>query len=258
LAIVKLGEIIVVGSVALSLAVLICPPPETEALLVTLLVPTAVPNPTLTLKLNTLVPDTAIAVELVQVMTCGDAALELQLQLAAFVPPGVTLPAVPLLTVKPVGNVSETVIAPLVAEPPPFVTVKEYVPVEPTVKLPEWLLARVKSDGAMVGVASVVELFPLLAVASPPPETLALLVTLAAAFEATLTLKLKTLEPLVAIAVELVQVITLLAAVQLQLAAFVPLKVTAPSAILKPVGKVSVTVIVPVVADVPLLPIVRL
>jgi hypothetical protein len=106
-------------------------------------------------------------------------------------------------------------------------------------------------------VGSLPELFPLLIVASFPPETDTVFVTLAAAFEATLTVKLKTLEPLVAIAVELVQVITLLAAVQLQLAAFVPLKVTAPSAILKPVGKVSVRVIVPLVEAVPLFPTVN-
>jgi hypothetical protein len=125
LVIVKLGEITVVGSVAELFEESLSPPPETLAELVTLLVPTTVPNPTLTAKLNTLVTDEAIAVELVQVMTCGDAALELQLQLAALVPPTVTEPAVPLLTVNPLGRVSLTVIVPLEAKPPLLVTVKE-------------------------------------------------------------------------------------------------------------------------------------
>jgi len=74
------------------------------------------------------------------------------------------------------------------------------------------------------------------------------LVTLKGALEATLTLKVKTLEPLAAIAVELVQVMTLEVELQLQLAELVPPKVKAPSATLKPVGKVSTTVIVPEVA----------
>ena len=80
-----------------------------------------------------------------------------------------------------------------------------------------------------------------------------MLVTLKGALEATLTLKVKTLEPLAAIAVELVQVMTLLAALQLQLAELVPPKVKAPLATLKPVGKVSETVIVPELEPAPIL-----
>ena len=124
-------------------------------------------------------------------------------------------------------------------------------------KLPVCDFAKVKSGGATVVVGSVVELLPLLAVASFPPETLALFVTDDAAFEATLTLKVKTLLPLVVIAVELMHVITLLAGLQLQLAELVPPKVKAPFETLKPVGKVSVTVIVPEVAAVPEFPIVN-
>ena len=45
---------------------------------------------------------------------------------------------------------------------------------------------------------------------------------------------------------------------QLQFAAFAPVKVTAPEAIVKPVGKVSVTVIVPLVGAVPELVTVKL
>lgn len=116
---VKSGERIVVGSVVVLLPVFCSPPPETLALLVTLFVPTAVPKPTLTLKLKTLVSDAAIAVELVQVITLLAA---LQLQFAAFAPPKVTAP---FGTVKPLGKVSVTVIAALVAEPPALVTVNE-------------------------------------------------------------------------------------------------------------------------------------
>ena len=119
LAIVKFGERIVVGSLDELFEVFVSPPPLTFAVLVTLFVPTAVPNPTLTAKLNTLLPLAAIAVELVQVMTLEAA---LQLQLAELVPPKVTAPFV---TVIPVGNVSVTVIVPLLEVPPVLLTVKE-------------------------------------------------------------------------------------------------------------------------------------
>ena len=104
------------------------PPPETETLLVMLFVPTAVPIPTFTLKLNTevLLPATfEIAVVLVQVITWGVAAFELQVQFAAFAPLNVTAPAAPPLTVRPEGRVSETVIVPLDETVPALVTVNE-------------------------------------------------------------------------------------------------------------------------------------
>ncbi len=126
MAIDKFGDKTVVGSEAELFAVFESPPPETLAVLVMLFVPTAVPNPTLTEKLKTLVlfPATfEIAVELAQVITCGEAALELQDQAAAFVPPGVTVPAVPPLTVKPTGSVSVTVTVPTVAAVPLFAAV---------------------------------------------------------------------------------------------------------------------------------------
>jgi hypothetical protein len=65
--------------------------------------------------------------------------------------------------------------------------------------------------------------------------------------------KLKTLVPPAAIAVPLVQVITFAAAVQVQFAACAPPSVSAPSAILKPVGRTSTTVIVPAEAAFPVL-----
>ena len=127
LATVKSGDKTVVGSVV-ELSVLFAVaslPPETEAELVMLFVPSAVPNPTLILKLKTLEPLAAMTVELVQVMTCGDAAFELQVQLAAFVPLKVTLPTAPPLTVKPVGKVSVKVIVPLVEAVPELPMVNE-------------------------------------------------------------------------------------------------------------------------------------
>ncbi len=88
-------------------------------------------------------------------------------------------------------------------------------------------------------------------VGSPPPPTCALFSRVPLALEATLTGKLKTLVPLAAIAVLLVQVITLLAAVQLQLPPLVPPVVTAPFVIVNPVGRTSTIVIVPLLATFP-------
>jgi hypothetical protein len=112
----------------------------------------------------------------------------------------------------------------------------------------------------MTGVTSAVLLLPLLTAASPPPATVALLVTEPGELSATATAKPNVLkfEPLFGIAVVLVQVIVCPEAVQLQLAAFAPFKVTAPAAIVKPTGRVSVTVIVPTVETVPELVTVKL
>jgi hypothetical protein len=71
--------------------------------------------------------------------------------------------------------------------------------------------------------------------------------------ELILTGKAKTLVPLLAIAALLVQVITLLVAVQLQSAACAPVSVTAPFGTVIPVGRTSTTVIVPLVATTPVL-----
>ncbi len=59
------------------------------------------------------------------------------------------------------------------------------------------------------------------------------------------------------IAVELVQVMTLVAAVQVQSALFAPPSATAPLAMVKPVGNTSTTVIVPEEAVLPVLLTVR-
>ena len=94
---------------------------------------------------------------------------------------------------------------------------------------------------------------------SPPPPASALLVRVPVALALIFTVKPKTLVPVVAaIAVVLVHVSTLLAAVQLQFAASVPLSVTAPLAMVIPLGNTSTTVIVPVVGTLPVLLTVRL
>lgn len=103
----------------------------------------------------------------------------------------------------------------------------------------------------IVLVGSEAVLLPLLAVASLPPVTKAVFVKLSGAVIETLTLKLKILVPEVAIAFELRQVMICPDALQVQLAALVPLKLTAPDGMLNPVGKVSVTVIIPEVEAVP-------
>jgi len=71
------------------------------------------------------------------------------------------------------------------------------------------------------------------------------------AVASTSTGKLKTLVPLAAIAVTLVQVITFDAALQVQFAPFAPPSVTEPLAMLRPVGSTSTIVIVPELAVFP-------
>lgn len=141
--------VITVGSEAVLLVTLDSPPPATLTLLVN--VPEAAPA-ILTVNPKTRVPVVAaMAVAEVQVIVWGDAALELQVQLAAFVPEVTTAPAAPPLTERPTGRLSVTVIPPLLAAPPMFDTVREYVPVPPAVKLPACDLAIVKSG--MLGIA---------------------------------------------------------------------------------------------------------
>src|SRR5882757_4261730 len=69
-----------------------------------------------------------------------------------------------------------------------------------------------------------------------------------------LGVKVKTDVPAAAIAVALVQLMFCPAAVQVQLAACAPPNVTAPAVIVMPAGRTSTTVIVPVLAALPLFP----
>ena len=94
-----------------------------------------------------------------------------------------TSPAGPLIAVavRPPGSVSVAVTAPLVGVPPVFLTVIVYcAPVWPWMKLPLCVLLTIKSGPFPMVVGS---LAPSLAVfSSPPPDTVAVLVTDAGAF----------------------------------------------------------------------------
>src|SRR5207249_413059 len=83
------------------------------------------------------------------------------------------------VAVRPAGTVSVTVTAPLLAPSPLLCTVILYVaPVCPCVKFPLCVFVIVKSGNCMIVVVSFAVLLPVLI--SPPPDTLAVLVTLAA------------------------------------------------------------------------------
>src|SRR3989304_4174537 len=100
----------------------------------------------------------------------------------------VQLQSVPLnaVAVSEAGSVSVTVTAPLVGPEPLLVTVMAYVaPVCPWVKLPVWVLVMVRSGNWLIVVGSLAEL--LVVFVSPPPDTVAVLVTLAGGLLSTLT-----------------------------------------------------------------------
>ncbi len=144
------------------------------------------------------------------------------------------------LKVRPAGNASVTVIVPVVGEVPVLLTVIVYVPVEPIVKLPVWLLAI-----ARVGVTTVVGSVAVGVAVSPPPLAVAELVTVAGAFAATLTVSIiGALDAPAAMTAALVHVTVCPAALHVQ-----PVPVAALN--VSPVGSVSVTVIVPDVATFP-------
>src|SRR5262245_57894658 len=90
-------------------------------------------------------------------------------------------------------------------------------------------------------------------VGSPPPPTCARLVRGPLAPALMLGVNVKMLVPATAIAVLLVQVIFCPAAVQVQFAACAPPSVTLPAAIVMPAGSTSTTVMVPLLATLPLL-----
>ena len=142
------------------------------------------------------------------------------------------------VAVKPVGNVSVTVTVPLVTALPLFVAVIVYVaPFCPCVKLPLCDLVMVRSGtlGGLMVVGSEAESLPVLA--SPPPATVAVLVTLAGALAATFTVSVMAgkLAPGAAVVLVLQASVD---TVQLH-----PVPVIAVA--VKPVGSVSVTVTVP-------------
>ena len=90
-------------------------------------------------------------------------------------------------------------------------------------------------------------------VGSPPPPTWARLVSVPVVPAPMFGVKVNTELPAAAIAVALVQVIVWPAAVQLQSAACAPPRVTAPAAMVMPVGSTSTTAMIPLLATLPLL-----
>jgi len=172
------------------------------------------------------------------------AAMAVVLVHVTFWPAPLHVQPVPLaaLNVNPVGSVSVTVIVPVVAAVPVLLAVTVYVPVEPIVKLPVWLFAI-----ARVGVTTVVGSVAVGVFEAPPPLTVTELVTVAGAFAATFTVSvIEVPEPAAAMAAVLVQVTVWPTALHVH-----PVPVAALN--VKPVGSVSVTVIVPEVATFPVL-----
>jgi len=130
----------------------------------------------------------------------------------------------------------------VVGEVPVLLAVIVYVPVEPIVKLPVWLFAM-----ARVGVTTVVGSVAVGVAVSPPPLAVAELVTVAGASAATLTVSVMIVPAAAAAMTDaLVHVTVCPAALQVQPVPVAALKV-------RPVGSVSVTVMVPEVATFPVL-----
>jgi len=146
------------------------------------------------------------------------------------------------LNVKPVGSVSVTVIVPDVATLPLLLTTIVYVPVAPVTSEPvcDFAIARAGLPASVVGSVAVGVLM------APPPLTVTELVTEPGAPTA-LTVKVigAPFAP-AAMAVVLVHVAVWPAPLHVQPVPVAALKVN-------PVGSVSVTVMVPVVGDVPAL-----
>jgi hypothetical protein len=146
------------------------------------------------------------------------------------------------LKVSPAGMVSVTVIVPLVAAVPLLLTAIVYVPVAPIVKFPVCDFAI-----ASAGLRTVVGFVAVGVLPAPPPEAVAEFVTVAGAFAATLTVSAIGFAPAATATTALVvQVTTAPAFVHVQPVPDAALKV-------RPVGSVSVTVIVPAVARLPVL-----
>jgi len=104
--------------------------------------------------------------------------------------PKVHVQPVPLIAVavSPVGSVSATVTVPLVGPGPTLLTVIVYVaPVCPCVKLPVCVLFTVRSATCVIVVGSLA--VSLAVLISPPPDTLAVLVTDEGALLATFTVR---------------------------------------------------------------------
>jgi hypothetical protein len=133
-------------------------------------------------------------------------------------------------------------MVPVVGDVPVLLTAIVYAPVAPVVKLPMWLLEMPR-----VGVMTVVGSVAVGEFAAPPPLAVAEFVTEAGALPATLTVsEIEEPPPAAAMTVVLVQVTVCPASLHVQAVPLAVLNV-------RPVGSVSVTVMVPAVATFPLL-----
>src|SRR5262249_31353971 len=94
--------------------------------------------------------------------------------------------AVSAVAVSEAGSVSVTLTTPAVAPGPGFCTVIAKLPVPPAWNCAGWVLKMVRSAGCVMVTLSVDELLPVFS--SPPPDTVAVLLTMPVALAATLTL----------------------------------------------------------------------
>jgi hypothetical protein len=141
---------------------------------------------------------------------------------------------------SPAGNVSVTVMVPNVATLPELLTASAYVPGDPVANAPlcDLAIASTGVPASVVGSAAVAELV------APPPLTVTAFVTDPGAPTALTDNVMGLPFAPAAMAVVLVQVAVCAEPLQVQ-----PVPVAASN--VKPAGSVSVTVIAPVVADVP-------
>src|SRR5262249_16744022 len=142
------------------------------------------------------------------------------------------------VAVRAAGRVSVTVTVPLVESPPMLETVSVYAaPICPCVKEPVWVLVILKSGTAVIEVGSLAVLFAVLI--SPPTDTAAEFLTLEGALPATVTVRV------IAGKFELAAKTSLRVQVRDASVQFHPVPVKAVA--VRPVGSVSVTVTVPLV-----------
>jgi len=157
--------------------------------------------------------------------------------------PAAVQPAGNVPIVRPAGIVSVIVLTAVVAAVPVFWTLSVYEAGVPTVNAAALAVLVIVSCGALTGVGPTVEVQRAATgqVGSPPPETVAVFVTLAPAARVGVTGMMKLVVAMTAKPGAIVQVTTWAAAVQP--AGSVP--------IVKPAGMVSVIVLTAVVAAVP-------
>src|SRR5258708_10588969 len=155
---------------------------------------------------------------------------------------------VPLANARPEGSVAVTVMIPLLAALPPFVTVRvNCAPCWPAVKLPTCDFAMVKSGNCVTVTMSVFEVLLLVLLSMQVHATAAVLLTLAGALAATFTFSvIADVPPLPEMTFPLVHDTACPLAMHVQ-------PVPVPLANVRPEDSESVTVMVPLLAALPAL-----